>query len=367
MHFRGTKRPLTEETFYYGNQKLDIVHSYKYLGTIFDEHTTFEECAKTLSKAAARKLGHMFVMNRKLEGIGYKTYTRLYESRIDPVAFYASSVWGVKNFHFQDKVQNKAIRLFLGVSKYTTNIAVQGDMGWPSVSYKVKVAILRFWNRLVKMQNTRLTKKNFLTDKTYKKCTWSSYVIKILRNLYGEQAQFEQFMGGIDLTEAKSLLSTLDREHWDIEVKNKPKLRTYRTLKTCFEKEPYVDNFLSKNRRSLIAQLRTGTSFLRIETGRYERELKEGRWEILPEEKRTCLICGKNEVENELHFLLKCQAYIQPRVILRHQIEKKGGAYTENQEMLSQLLSKKAYLGPTADYIQFALEIRNKKEKLSPS
>ena len=161
MHFRNKKRPLTEESFYYGNQKLDIVHSYKYLGAIFDEHTTFEECAKTLSKAAGRKLGHMFVMNRKLEGIGYKTYTRLYESRIDPVAFYASSIWGVKNFKFQDAVQNKAIRLFLGVSKYTTNIAIQGDMGWPSVSYKTKVAVLRFWNRLVKMPNTRLTKNIF--------------------------------------------------------------------------------------------------------------------------------------------------------------------------------------------------------------
>ena len=101
MHFRSKKRPLTEETFYYGEQKLDIVPSYKYLGAIFDEHITFEECAKTLSKAAGRKLGHLFVMNRKLEGIGYKTFTRLYESRIDPVAFYASSVWGSKISNFR--------------------------------------------------------------------------------------------------------------------------------------------------------------------------------------------------------------------------------------------------------------------------
>ena len=275
MHFRSKKRPLTEETFYYGEQPLEIVHSYKYLGAIFDEHITFEECAKTLSKAAGRKLGHMFVMNRKLEGIGYKTYTRLYESRIDPVAFYASSVWGVKNFKFQDAIQNKAIRLFLGVSKYTTNMAIQGDMGWPSVSNKIKITILRFWNRLIKMPNTRLTKKIFIHDKTIKKCTWSSQVLKILRDLYGAETELDHFLGGIDLTEARTLLSTKDQENWENEVKKFPKLRTYITLKDNFGKESYVDNFLSKNRRSLIAQLRTGTSFLRIETGRYERQMRD--------------------------------------------------------------------------------------------
>ena len=58
----------------------------------------------------------------------------------------------------------------------------------------------------------------------------------------------------------------------------------------------------------------------------------------IPEENRTCLICGKNEIENELHFILKCPAYTQPRVILRHQVEM-GRVYTETPEMLRLLLS----------------------------
>ena len=159
MHFRNKKKPLTEHVFKYGEETLEVVHVYKYLGAIFDEHLTFEECAKTLAKAASRKLGHMFVLNRKLEGIGYKTYTRLYESRIDPVAFYASSIWGVKSFKFQETTQNRAIRLFLGVSKYTTNAAIQGDMGWPSTKNKIRISVFRFWNRLINMSNSRLTKK----------------------------------------------------------------------------------------------------------------------------------------------------------------------------------------------------------------
>ena len=61
------------------------------------------------------------------------------------------------------------------------------------------------------------------------------------------------------------------------------------------------------------------------------------------------MICGKNEIENELHIILKCPACTQPRVILRHQVEKMGGTYTETQEMLKLLLSQKMYLGISAD------------------
>jgi hypothetical protein len=146
-------------------------------------------------------------------------------------------------------------------------------------------------------------------------------------------------------------------------VETFPKLRTYRTLKRQFGKESYVDNFLSKNRRSILAQMRTGTSFLRIETGRYERQVgANGRFEKLPAEKRLCRLCQANEIEDELHFLLKCKQYTQARVILRYNVEKLGGIYGENPENLAKLLSEKQFLGITADFLQFALEIRKTLE-----
>ena len=53
--------------------------------------------------------------------------------------------------------------------------------------------------------------------------------------------------------------------------------------------------------RSFIAQLRTGTLPLHIETGRY-RHVKP--------EKTFCFICNeKDSVENKLHFLFDCSAY----------------------------------------------------------
>ncbi len=45
--------------------------------------------------------------------------------------------------------------------------------------------------------------------------------------------------------------------------------------------------------------LRCGKAILRIETGRYER---------LPVEQRGCDVCDSNNVEDEMHFLISCNA-----------------------------------------------------------
>ena len=181
--------------------------------------------------------------------------------------------------------------------------------------------------------------------------------------MYGENVNLNSFIGGVNLSEIKTLLDEKDSKDWKINVEKYPKLRSYRTFKTEFGKEPYVENFLSKNRRSTVAQIRTGTSFLRIETGRYERQVSEnGNFEKLPVEKRICRICESGEVEDELHFMLKCNSYCQPRAILRFHLEKKGVVFDDSATFMGRLLSEKSLLSITADFIQYALEIRKATE-----
>ena len=52
----------------------------------------------------------------------------------------------------------------------------------------------------------------------------------------------------------------------------------------------------------MLSRLRSGTNFLRVETGRYEDEKVEDR---------LCLWC--NKVEDEEHFLLDCELYADIR------------------------------------------------------
>ena len=56
------------------------------------------------------------------------------------------------------------MRDFFGVHKYAPILGLHGDMGWVSLSVQRRVSMARFWNRLISMENTRLTKIIFIWD-----------------------------------------------------------------------------------------------------------------------------------------------------------------------------------------------------------
>ena len=70
--------------------------------------------------------------------------------------------------------------------------------------------------------------------------------------------------------------------------------------------EDYLLLDLSKYQRSIFSQYRCGILPLQIEVGRYKNI-------DLPQ--RICQVCS-TEVEDEIHFLLTCNAYAKPRETL---------------------------------------------------
>merc|ERR1711954_16409 len=92
------------------------------------------------------------------------------------------------------------------------------------------------------------------------------------------------------------------RKQWKIEVEQSKKLQVMRKHKKEWGKSEYLDERYGKGRR-ILAKLRSGASDLKIESGR-----SEG----LPREERICDLCEK-EVEDEGHFLLRCEKYEKER------------------------------------------------------
>jgi len=91
---------------------------------------------------------------------------------------------------------------------------------------------------------------------------------------------------------------------WLEEIRKKPKLRTYATFKENISVESYVKQYYTRDARSLLAQFRLGILPLHIETGRYAN---------LPVENRLCNVCNSGDIEDEIHFLCKCQKYVEER------------------------------------------------------
>ncbi len=109
--------------------------------------------------AGGRALGSMINKFRSLADMGHSTYTKLYESLVAPVTDYGSAIWGYKGYKVLDKVQNRASRFFTGVHKFAPIMGHVGDIGWISNRGRWKINMLRLWNRLVTMDDSRITKK----------------------------------------------------------------------------------------------------------------------------------------------------------------------------------------------------------------
>ena len=122
-----------------------------------------------------------------------------------------------------------------------------GDMGWMNCATRRKIEMLRFWNRLVEMENSRLTKKIFLWDKDVNPRNWSKDISKILTDI-GLEEHFH-LMETVDLKHCATTLFLADKEIWSQQVVNVPKLRTYVTFKNIYETEPYVYKIFNRGHR----------------------------------------------------------------------------------------------------------------------
>ena len=131
-----------------------------------------------------------------------KSYHKLYTTCVVQILDNCASVWGLKTFQAIDNIQNRAMRYFLGVHRFAPTLALIGDTGWVPSVYRRWVSIIRFWNRLVLMDNTRLTKTVFIHD--YYLCVknWSSGIKQIMIKL-GCVHNFND-ISAINMSKAKS-------------------------------------------------------------------------------------------------------------------------------------------------------------------
>lgn len=313
VHFRHHSKTKSDQTFTLGNNNLQTVSYYKYLGVIFDEHLSFEINSSILADSASRALGSIRTKLKRMKEIGYNTFDTLFRSTVLSIADYSAGIWGTKSFNKTEQVQYKAARYFLGVHRFAPTEALLGDMGWPTSKSRHKILILKHWNRLCHLDESRVTKKVFEWDRDFcnKRGTWSYCVKHIFRDLNNEDLFHS--VAPCDVDQAASILMDVcDLGDWDIDRYKSQKLRYYNLYKYDKSPEDYLHFNITKYQRSLFAQFRCGILPLGIEVGRYR---------DIPLDKRLCQVCEKNEIEDEIHFLCHCLKYDEIRSVLYNHAE----------------------------------------------
>ncbi len=290
-----------------------------YLGLTLSEHLDYNVMVKVVAQSASRALGLLIAKYKSIGGMPYDFFTKLYDTIVHPVISYGAAIWGFKSFACINAVHNRAMRVFLGTGDYTPTAVVSGDMGWTPSYVRQWKSTCGHWSRHVNMHNVRVNKRIFTWayNKANRSCrNWFYAVTEKLKSI-GHASYTDISVPNQKHKFAKDIHASLMERYvveWSDSVNRvhgisgigRNKLRTYRLFKHTYEVEAYCKLILPLQHRSAFARFRCGVAPLRIETGRYEN---------ISENERFSPFCF-NQVESELHAVLKCRAYEYIRIPL---------------------------------------------------
>ena len=96
IHFRHKKMKQTLYNFYLGDNVIQIVNEYRYLGCTLSEHLNFKSIGNHLAEGAGRAFGKLIGKHFQNKGLGYRTYTKLYDSCVVPLMDVFGDMKGTK-------------------------------------------------------------------------------------------------------------------------------------------------------------------------------------------------------------------------------------------------------------------------------
>ena len=196
-----------------------------------------------------------------------------------------------------------AMRCYLRINKYAPTVRIEGDMWWTTPSTRRKLEMLRFWNRVVSLEDSRLPKQIYNTM-LIKGHPWISEIKMIFTSINASDI----FQNNVTIINFKSFYSyTSDmmikhyiNNEWLPKLSFKPKLDLYHQHKACYKQENYCKLALKHNQRSVLAKLRLGVFPINLELGCYNGTPRDERW---------CPVCESKQTKNEFHILFHCPIY----------------------------------------------------------
>jgi hypothetical protein len=306
-----------------GTKLIKQVTSYKYLGVELDQKLSWKEFKERIASKAKKNVSAIWGMGMAYGKLSVKAGINLYEALVRSVLEYGAIVWEGVRWEEGERIQREMGRRILKCHSKTTNESVLGELGMWTLKTRREFLMLKYWIKLSIIDDTRLVRQIYKISKEEfarrRKSNWCSKIYKLtqkyqLHHIWRNEElirhpaeldaaehtvpKLKQFWTKMLLTQVQKI----EELNWRNSMLKKPKLRTYVTFKTKLRLEPYLVTQTAKRGRFWLTRIRTGTSPLRIETGRWKRPVEKL-------EERICLQCESGDIEDEKHFILHCQKF----------------------------------------------------------
>ena len=110
-----------------------------------------------------------------LQGDSFK----LFDSMVKPILCYASEIWGYEYCDIIESVHVGYCKRFLGVNNSVNNCMALGECGRMPLSVTYQTNVIKYWCKLIKMQESRYPKQCYEMLKSFDdigRITWATKV-----------------------------------------------------------------------------------------------------------------------------------------------------------------------------------------------
>ena len=303
MVFRKGGHLSKSEKWQFDGHNLEVVNEYCYLGFRFTTKLSLKQGTQHLVSKAKKAVAQLSRTFNKLKGMSKDIFFTIFDSKVQSILLYSSEIWGYSRLDSIEKVHLLACKRFLGVPLRSPNNMVYGELGRYPLYVNSYVRCLRYWFRVLGMEENRLPKQAYQMlvklDHDGTQC-WASEVRKILSNTGFSFVWFQQGVSNVDsfLRLFKERVKDIFIQGWSGAIRDRERYALYRTVKTLFEEESYLQDVNIYCFRVALTQFRFGVLPINGNLQRYN---------DCPSAK-NCVFC-KNITEDDSHFLLVCPMY----------------------------------------------------------
>ena len=291
-----------------------VVYSTKYPKNVLKE--TFLHLASQAGKA-------VFSLHKQSRPVVGKLSPviafKVFDCQILPILEYASDIWYTGDrVNDLEKIHLKFIKSTLGVRKQTPTPAIYGDTGRFPLIIRQHIKAVKYWCRILDLSQSHPVRNayNMLLELDGTGFTnWCSRIRSVLELTGLDQAWETQHIGNTNkfMLSFKDSIVRIFTQRWRQDIESSSKLRTYSLVKKSLCVEPYILNIKGNHLITAMARYRMSSHDLKIERGRFNNP-------ITPINQRICTRCESNEIDDEIHLLLHCNAMNNEREILLNSI-----------------------------------------------
>ena len=241
----------------YDNTLLEVVDSFKYLGTMFYKNGNWNRTQKCLSDYGSFALHNL---NRLFQSItlSHNEKFKLFDCLVGSVLSYSSEVWGFHKAPDVERIHTRFCRTLLGVKKSTNLSALYCELGRKPLAVFRKLRIIRYWIKIIHTENSLLRNiynmlRNDVTNNlTYNGNNWAYNVKTMLDNIglsfiWDNQGTIEN----IPYLEIKQRIFDNANQELIMSINTSTKLQAYSSFKYDTEYEPYLKYIHNKKHKSL--------------------------------------------------------------------------------------------------------------------